>query len=238
MALNKIVSLALVLVCCFLSCYGVLAANNICCMPKAHTVHAKITRVNLDNCDANGNCKFNGKNVVIEKHMPDFYHDRYRLDLTTLKNDVVTSKQSTVGFVTDKVTMSQGFEYVFNETSCTCHKLTSKPPYLMVSCVTDDFTLDSTITIGLAQKAQKYVRTNNYAGHDEREVRVAQPIRKVDGVNECFIAFWTEETMDKDARGNVKAMSSMMIETWDFLPYNTDEDYLVPSYCPKATSCN
>src|SRR3989338_4703337 len=100
-----------------------------CCMPRHHTVHAKVERMDVSNCNPQtSQCQFNGLRVIREKHMPDFYHRRYRLDLSIEMNGRVVSDETTMGFM-ESYPSNFGIEYVYNKTSCQCKQLTKQSPY-------------------------------------------------------------------------------------------------------------
>ncbi|KAF0980392.1 hypothetical protein FDP41_013606 [Naegleria fowleri] len=220
-----------------------------CCMPHRHTVYASVRSMSLSNCKDN-QCNFNGQRVIHEKHMPDFFHRRYRLDLKIEMNDkVVSDWKTTMGFM-EPYPSNFGIEYIFNATSCTCHQLTKQSPYLMVSCVDADYTLESVIDVGIETmeyvKGQRYVRTLQLNGtHTQRDVMVVQQVNKPQppfphkydpypADYDCAILYSETKIETRDHLGNLKELQTISSHFWNFKPFNTDADYVVPSYCPKC----
>ena len=220
-----------------------------CCMPHAHTVHAKVNRVSLTNCE-NGQCQFGGYRVITEKHMPDFYHRRYRLDLKVEMNGQVVSDETTMGFLEPEPS-NFGVEYVFNQTTCQCKQLTrpDQHPYLMLSCVDSDFEFDSIVQVGISSmqyvKAQKFVRSKTVNGTTSTDVMIVQPVDSkqppLPSKNDPYPADYDCAIIQEDStvetrneKGQLVSLGTISSFCWDFLPYNTDSDYVVPAYCPKC----
>ncbi|EFC38969.1 predicted protein [Naegleria gruberi] len=220
-----------------------------CCMPRAHTVHAKVTRMGLSNCNpSNGDCHFDGMKIIREKHMPDFFHRRYRLDLQIEVNGKVVSDETTLGFM-DTYPSNFGVEYVFNKTTCSCKQLTRQAAYLMVSCVDADYQLEGHVDIGIKSedhiKSQKFVRTKQlHSNTTQIDVMVVQPVQTkpqplpypdpYPSDYNCAIVYSDTRIESRDTKGQLNNLETISSECWDFLPFNTDSDYVLPSYCPKC----
>ena len=166
-------------------------------------------------------------------------------------NGQLVNDRTTMGFLEPEPS-NFGVEYNFNTTHCTCKTL-SKPdehPDLMLSCVEPDFALDSTVRIGSVNlahiNAQKFVRGMISNGTVLQQSMLIQPLdnqqKPLPSKNDpypanfdCLIIQGESVQQDFNSNGQLVGMQKGSIFFYDFLPYNTDADFIVPSYCPKCS---
>ena len=217
-----------------------------CCMPREHTFHFEGSKTMLENCNGM-NCN-SGFGVFRQRHMPDFYNRRYRLDSRIEINGQLVVDNTVMGFM-DPYPSSFGVEYTFNSTSCSCRKLTKQGEMLMVTCVEFDFDFEGDIAIGIETedhvKAQKFVRRKQVNSNTtEIDTLIVQPIqRKAPPLPypdpypcyyDCAIISMEGKTQIVDSNGGMISVSSYSGGSWNFKPFNTDADYVIPSHCQKS----